>query len=1516
MLIVIASCQKAPELTLSGLTTLEVSADGGSGTISFTTNRDWSASWSASWLSVSPSSGSCSGGPVTVNVRCEPNTTYEPRTATVTITAEGLSQTVTVSQPANEGIIVKGNQSYTLSSAAQTFEVEVQSNIQYEVSTDADWISHAGTKGLRTNRLTFSVKENATYDDRSATVTIRQQGGSVTQTITVRQVAKDGLLVDTDTFTMSWKGGTLEVETQANVEFDVTSNADWIHYVQTKALSTRRVVLTVDENAAYSSRSGKVTIRQKDGAITRTITVNQGEKDGLEVDTDIYEMSQKGGTLEVGTRANVEFDVTPDAGWIHYVQTKTLSNRTVVLTVEENQNFSTRSGRVTMEQKNGPLSQTVTIRQAGKIAVESITLDKTSLELNVSETVTLTATVSPSNATDGTVTWTSSNPSVATVDASGKVTTVEEGSATITAKAGDKSATCSVTVVFSATSVTLDKTSLNLTVQEVAVLSVSVEPHSAAGANVTWTSSDSSVATVEGNGKVAAVKEGTAVIMAKIGEKSASCSVRVEASEMRPVDLGLSVQWASCNVGATRPFEAGKYFAWAETEPKTNYSASTYKWLGQNNQITKYTYRPNSGGTVIGDLYDEEIATLELGDDAAYVALGRKGWKLPTPAQVTELRDRCTWSKTTRNGVPGYEVKSKVNGNSIFLPMQGRYDGNSLTDSGSTGYYWTNTAVLSVIVPGGSIGTDRNARAMLVDGGIQDVSRFMGLSVRPVTFKKVDVTGVTLTPTASLVEIGAEIFYRLVISPNNATDETVVWSTSDPSVATIDPTRKKVDAVGVGTATITVTTADGGFTASATVVVSKKVSGLSLNHSKLTMQKDEQAQLIATLEPNDVEDKTITWTSSDDSTVSVDDKGLVTALKSGTARITATSKVGNKSASCDITVVNITGLSLNCSEISIDKQERRTIIATVIPNDAADKTILWTSSDPGIVAVDDSGVITGVEAGQATITANTKYGGKTASCLVTVYGNVTGITLDQTEIVVDKGENFILNATLTPEFIRNTKIYWSTSDSSIADVNSDGVVYPSAGGVATITAKTADGGLTATCQVTVRSYVSGVRLDRTQEKLEKGNTVALKATVSPEDASDSSLTWSSSDPTVASVNDQGVVTALKNGESTISVKTNDGGYTASCVVSVWTRVAGITLDHTSLALYTGEQAGLAATISPADASDQTVRWTSSNPTVASVDGKGVITANEKGEVVITATTSDGSLTATCLVTVMVHVTDVAINPPEVTILKDNRLQLTATVLPENASDATVQWSSNNSSIVSIDNQGVISARECGTATITVRTNDRGITATCQVTVVMPDAIDLGLSIKWASFNLGATSPEGYGDYYAWGETEPKSKYDWETYKWANGSEKKLTKYCSADLVTFWEGSGAPDNKLQLDIDDDAAHKRLGGRWRMPTFEEWMELIENCKQTLTTLNGIRGYRLTGPNGNSIFLPAAGNIFGANLSDAGSSAFFWSSSIPESPAETALGARYLISVKVEVSACLTLRAFGCSIRPVSE
>ena len=198
----------------------------------------------------------------------------------------------------------------------------------------------------------------------------------------------------------------------------------------------------------------------------------------------------------------------------------------------------------------------------------------------------------------------------------------------------------------------------------------------------------------------------------------------------------------------------------------------------------------------------------------------------------------------------------------------------------------------------------------------------------------------------------------------------------------------------------------------------------------------------------------------------------------------------------------------------------------------------------------------------------------------------------------------------------------------------------------------------------------------------------------------------------------------------------------------------------------------------------------------------------------------------------------------------------------------------------------------------------------QMSYAQPKAVDLGLSVKWADRNLGASTPVENGEYYAWGETSPKSDYLWKTLKYCTDTSGDcFNKYVPSNKSEYWSGNGSPDNKTCLDLSDDAARANLGGKWRIPTKDEWEELKDKC--TWSWMES--GYNVTGPNGRSIFLPAAGYRLGSSSIDVGSDGGYWSSSLHTDNPNDAWEMRFYSGV---YDMCNYYRYYGFSVRPVTE
>ena len=252
---------------------------------------------------------------------------------------------------------------------------------------------------------------------------------------------------------------------------------------------------------------------------------------------------------------------------------------------------------------------------------------------------------------------------------------------------------------------------------------------------------------------------------------------------------------------------------------------------------------------------------------------------------------------------------------------------------------------------------------------------------------------------------------------------------------------------------------------------------------------------------------------------------------------------------------------------------------------------------------------------------------------------VESVSLDKATKTLFVGSTFTLTATVMPENAYDKRVNWKSSNTSVATV-SDGVVTAKAAGTAKITATTVDGAKVASCTVSVQQApnvaVTGVSLNKSSADLSVGETETLTATITPSNATNQNVTWSSSNTIVASVSSNGVVTAKASGTAKITVKTTDGNWTASCDITVRNSVitvTGISLNRTSVNLVIGQTETLAAIITPTNATDKNVTWSSSNTDIATVSSSGVVTAKAVGTVTITATTVDGNKTATCTVVV-------------------------------------------------------------------------------------------------------------------------------------------------------------------------------------------------------------------------------------------------------------------------------------------
>lgn len=405
-----------------------------------------------------------------------------------------------------------------------------------------------------------------------------------------------------------------------------------------------------------------------------------------------------------------------------------------------------------------------------------------------------------------------------------------------------------------------------------------------------------------------------------------------------------------------------------------------------------------------------------------------------------------------------------------------------------------------------------------------------------------------------------------------------------------------------------------------------------------SMDKGTTQQLKAKVSPDDKASKVV-WSSSNESVLTVDGNGLVTAVGDGNATITAT--VDGVSATTDtITVttpvVRVSSVSLSASNLKLAVGgEPSTLTATVEPNNATNKNVSWSSSDPEVATVAD-GVVTPVKAGAATITVTTEDGEYSATCKVTVIQPATGITLDKQKVTLVGAATEQLKATVVPAEADQT-VVWKSSNESVATVDQTGKVTSVSKGTATITASTEDGTYSQDCAVTVSNPATSLTVDQSSLNLAKSEEGTVKASLAGALAGEVDETKLALDDTGASkafkVVDNGdgsyTVTALKTGSGSFAITAGSLSQTVS--VSVTNPAQKVELNKTNLSFTVGDaSAKLSATVTPADADDTTVSWTSSDSSIATVKD-GVVTPLKAGTATITA--ACGDKTMTCTVTV-------------------------------------------------------------------------------------------------------------------------------------------------------------------------------------------------------------------------------------------------------------------------------------------
>lgn len=518
---------------------------------------------------------------------------------------------------------------------------------------------------------------------------------------------------------------------------------------------------------------------------------------------------------------------------------------------------------------------------------------------------------------------------------------------------------------------------------------------------------------------------------------------------------------------------------------------------------------------------------------------------------------------------------------------------------------------------------------------------------------------ITFANKSEIVFEGQTLNLPMVIAPLSSGKAHLTYASSNKKVATVDE-KGVVTAIAKGKATITANgvTAEGKkLKATVTVQVNRPVAQISLNNTEMRLAVGKRASLKVTVSPSSASDRSVTYASSNESIATVDKKGSIKGIALGSCTITAISRSNPEiSAALQVTVIQpVTKLTMDVGSATLYVGQTFPLVVGYAPDNASIKSVTFKSSSTKYATVDDSGIVTGVAKGKTTITATATDGsGTKVSKSISVLQQPQAVTFKETPAELSVGTTKKISATVSPSNTSDKTLIWTSSNDSVATVNKSGTVTPLYPGQVVITATAKDfPGVFASAEFTVVQPAQKIEMTESKLNILVQETAQLYYVISPDYTTDKSVIWSSSRPQVASVDQNGLITAHKRGTATITVTCQDGSKkSAKATVNVIQPLYGMTLDKDEFRVGLGETGTLTAVLDPLDASNNKVYWYSNDANIARVSGtsiKGSVTGIAWGDTEITAVTDEGEYTDTATVHIgdynkALEITDLSLIP--------------------------------------------------------------------------------------------------------------------------------------------------------------------------------------------------------------------------------------------------------------------------------
>ena len=1443
---------------------LDFTIPGGSQSVQISSEAPWTATTSYSWINVTPESGT--EGDATITVQVTANNSLTTRNGYVYIV---LSDTRKIEIPVSQECISFSIDKTQIDApvTGQDYQLQLKSNVQWKLlDSIPTWMTLSPKSGTGNSQIDIKVNANPSASDRSAKFKIAPV--SLTNAATEITVRQNGHTFETDSTALHFsdKAGSAYFNIESDGSWIATPSADWITLDKESGTGDSKIKVTVTENTADSARVGYVnaSIEGKQ----EKVTVHQQGK-YLNISSDALEFTSKGGSTQVSIKTNNSWTAKSSDEWIKISKTEGDEDCDITITATDNASVNSRNGYVDVTPKESNPIRISVSQNARYLAVSVDTLY---------------------------FFYKGGNSDIITVNTDGVFDVFTEADWLIINKETTNS--------FSLTSSPTD-----------------------------------GVSTRSGAVNISLIDIGDDVLL-----KTVIVIQNDRYNGYEYIDLGLSVMWASCNIGAAKPTDHGSYYAWGEITTKDSYSWANYTYSqGTRTSMTKYCFDASTGYNGFTD----SKTILDLEDDVAHVEWGGD-WRMPTKEEYEELINNCSWQWTSVNGVYGYKISGIVAGhvnNYIFLPA---IYSEGYTES-RTGLYWSSSLSTN--------NANQAYRLQFIEKQYHetfDYERYLDHAIRPVTPSSTWLSNLSITLNKESVSLQRDETTTLtatVKKSNDVINYPVIWSSDKPSVATVNEAGL-VTAISAGTANVIATIQNKSVTCSVTVTEKPYEYvdlGLSVNWATFNVGATKPVEYGTQYawgeinsnirfdkyrfisRPDGINEKL--WKYCTDIKYGINgsaDYKTNLELVDDIAHI----KWGDNWRMPS--KVEFEELLLNCTwqwenEEGVNGYRITSNISGYTNNSifipAGGYTNDSHSSDNGVECYYWSNYLNVEQPFSAWfLRANSNdknmytIGRPNEMSIRPVvssesWAGITSLQLNQSNMSIAVGQNMQLIATVkSGDNTVHYPILWSSSNSAVATIDGQGNVSALSEGHVTLYASCYN--KTDSCAIIVTLPISeyvdlGLSVNWATFNVGAtkpegyGNYYAWGEIEPKQDYSWDKYKYRSEGDVNANVKFTKYNTDISHGtiDNKMTLDTEDdvahvkwGGdwrmptyeeqkeLLDNCTW-VWTteneikgyRVTSKVSGYTDRSIFL-PAAGCWNFTNLSEVGTYSHYWSSSLSTdepycAWEIDfNSDHLTTRSDNRL----RRSGHSVRPVCPSETWLSSVSVNLNNSSKTIVVNDTCTLRATV--KHGSDILnreITWSTGDSTIATVNETGFVTGKGAGTTTITATC--LGKTATCTITVTLsePEYVDLGLSVKWATYNIGASSPEEYGNYYAWGETETKSSYTWTNYKWCNnGSFKNLTKYNTDSYY------GDVDNVTILAPEDDIAYVTYGGNWRMPTTDEMNELIQYCTWHWTTLNGVYGCLFTskkvGYMNCSIFLPAGGYYQDFKLNE-GSYGNYWTSSL---------------------------------------